>query len=67
MLELRGEELDHLPPPVVILSSSATREDICEGYDRDVTAYLTKPDDLCGFNAMARAIEEFWIETARHS
>lgn len=66
VLEILHRALDYPPPPVIVLSSSDAREDIVRSYERAANAYLTKPDDMTTFNSMARAIEEFWIETVRH-
>ncbi|WP_254525243.1 response regulator [Natrinema caseinilyticum] len=66
VLEALDEEFDYPPPPVLILSSSETEEDIVKSYEKNANAYLTKPDGPMEFNSMAQAIEDFWIETARH-
>lgn len=66
VLELLDTKLDYPPPPVLVLSSSETDDDIAESYDKAANAYLTKPDGMSEFNSMAEAIEDFWIETARH-
>ncbi|MFP8952657.1 response regulator [Natrialbaceae archaeon A-arb3/5] len=66
ILEILGNELDYPPPPVLILSSSKSEEDITESYDRAANAYLTKPDSPDEFSSMAQAIEDFWIDSARH-
>lgn len=65
VLEILNQELDYPPPPVLILSSSDTEEDIERGYENDVNAYLTKPDDMAQLSSMAQAIEDFWFETAQ--
>lgn len=65
ILETLNEELEVPPPPVLILSSSATREDIERSYRKGCHAYLVKPDDMDEYASMAAAIEEFWIETVR--
>ncbi|ELY59090.1 response regulator [Natronolimnohabitans innermongolicus] len=66
ILEILRSELDYPPPPILVLSSSETEEDITESYDRAANAYLTKPDTPDEFDSLAQAIEDFWIESARH-
>ncbi|WP_049919947.1 response regulator [Halobiforma nitratireducens] len=66
ILETLSAEFDHPPPPVLVLSSSEAREDVVESYERAANAYLSKPDDPAEFTSMARAIEEFWIDSAQH-
>ncbi|MCU4926701.1 response regulator [Halobacteria archaeon AArc-dxtr1] len=66
VLDVLNRELDYPPPPILILSSSETEEDILRSYDNAANAYLTKPNDMAEFNSMAQAIENFWIDTVRH-
>ncbi|WP_254764785.1 response regulator [Natrinema marinum] len=66
VLEALDEELEHPPPPVLVLSSSDAEEDIVKSYEKNANAYLTKPTGPIEFDSMAQAIEDFWIETARH-
>ncbi|QLK24858.1 response regulator [Natrinema zhouii] len=66
VLETLETELDSPPPPTLVLSSSETEADIAESYDRAANAYLTKPDSPDEFDALAQAIEDFWIESAQH-
>ncbi len=66
ILEILRNKLDYPPPPILVLSSSETEEDIIESYERAANAYLTKPDTPDEFDSLAQAIEDFWIESARH-
>ncbi|APX95260.1 response regulator [Natronorubrum daqingense] len=66
VLEILSEQLEYPPPPVLVLSSSETDEDIIKSYDRAANAYLTKPDSPDEFDTLAQAIEDFWIDSARH-
>lgn len=66
VLDVLDAELDYPPPPVLVLSSSKTAEDVVRSYQNYAKAYLTKPDDMAEFDSMAQAIEDFWIETVRH-
>ncbi|WP_226040205.1 response regulator [Natrinema sp. DC36] len=66
VLETLETELDSPPPPILVLSSSEAKADIVKSYDRAANAYLTKPDDPDEFDTLAQAIEDFWIDSARH-
>lgn len=65
VLEMLNEELDSLPPPVLILSSSANAGDITRSYEKGCNAYLTKPDDMGTYARLAESIKEFWVERVR--
>ena len=66
ILEILKDELDYPPPPILVLSSSETEEDIVESYERSANAYLTKPNTPDEFDTLAQAIEDFWFDSARH-
>ena len=55
----RDEDLRRIP--VVVLSSSRSREDIVQSYDRHANAYLTKPVDFDGFVDVVNKLEGFWL------
>lgn len=50
--------------PVLVLSSSKSKEDVVESYERHANAYLTKPDGPDEFVALAKTIEDFWLDAA---
>lgn len=50
--------------PVIILTSSASDEDISNAYAHCTNAYLIKPVDPTEFVSLARTIEEFWFSLA---
>ena len=50
--------------PVIVLSGSASEEDISTAYDQCANAYLVKPVDPTEFISLARTIEEFWLSRA---
>lgn len=58
-----NDELRHLP--ILVLTSSTDEEDVVKTYAKSANAYLTKPDSPDQLVAMARAIESFWIESAK--
>ncbi|RQG96730.1 response regulator [Natrarchaeobius oligotrophus] len=64
ILETLNESLEHPPPPVIVLSSSKTEADVTRCYELDANAYITKPDSPDEFDAIAQAVEDFWIDSA---
>ena len=53
--------------PVVIISSSESRDDINRAYEHAANAYVTKPTDPDNYIDMIGATIEFWITTATNS
>jgi CheY-like chemotaxis protein len=53
--------------PVVIISSSESRDDINRAYEHAANAYVTKPTDPDNYIDMIEATIEFWITTAARS
>ncbi len=53
--------------PVVIISSSESRDDINRAYEHAANAYVTKPTDPDNYIDMIDATIEFWITTATNS
>lgn len=51
--------------PVVVLTSSEDEVDIQRCYQSGANCYVSKPVDLHAFLAAVRAIETFWVATAR--
>jgi two-component system, chemotaxis family, response regulator Rcp1 len=47
--------------PIVILSTSASLEDIVKSYSLYANCYITKPADLGEFVAAVKRIQEFWL------
>ncbi|RQG89075.1 response regulator [Natrarchaeobius halalkaliphilus] len=66
VLETLRTELEYPPPPIIVLSSSKTSEDVTRSYELDANAYVTKPESPDEFNTVAQAIEDFWIDAVRH-
>ncbi|HSI85475.1 MAG: response regulator [Candidatus Methylacidiphilales bacterium] len=50
---------------VLVLSSSAERQDILDAYRLHANAYLVKPSSLSVMTEMARSIGTFWLDQAR--
>ena len=51
--------------PVLILTTSQSRQDIGRAYKLHANCYLTKPLDVETFMAKMRSVEDFWLRTAR--
>ena len=47
--------------PVVILTTSASEEDIFKAYAHHANCYITKPVDLDQFIRVVETIENFWL------
>jgi CheY-like chemotaxis protein len=53
------EQLRRLP--VLIFSSSSRPDDIAKAYDAGTNGYLVKPSSFPEFEALARALRDFWM------
>jgi CheY-like chemotaxis protein len=51
--------------PVVILTTSASEEDILRSYMLHANCYITKPVDLDGFLKVVRSIDSFWLSVVK--
>jgi chemotaxis family two-component system response regulator Rcp1 len=51
--------------PVVILTTSASDEDVLRSYQLHANCYITKPVDLEGFLKVIRSIDEFWLSIVK--
>lgn len=51
--------------PIIILTTSQSEPDILRAYDLHANCYITKPVDYERFQAVIRAIENFWLAIAR--
>lgn len=49
--------------PVVVFSSSDSREDIRRAYEGSANCYVTKPSSLDRFLDTVRRIDRFWLRT----
>jgi two-component system response regulator len=56
-------KLTHVP--VVILTTSASEEDILRSYKLHANAYVTKPVDVNQFIAAVRQIDDFFLSVVR--
>jgi CheY-like chemotaxis protein len=51
--------------PVVILTTSASEEDILRSYQLHANCYVTKPVGLEGFMKVVRSIDNFWLSVVK--
>ena len=51
--------------PVVILTTSASEEDISRSYRLHANCYITKPVDLDGFLKVVKSIDGFWLSVVK--
>lgn len=51
--------------PVVILTSSDAERDIVQSYELGANCYVTKPVGLDAFQAIVRAVEDFWFTVVK--
>jgi len=51
--------------PVVVLTTSANKEDVARAYSHHANCYVTKPVDLEQFLRCVHSIENFWLTFVR--
>jgi chemotaxis family two-component system response regulator Rcp1 len=51
--------------PVVILTTSASEEDILRTYQLHANCYITKPVELEGFLRVVKSIDTFWLSVVK--
>jgi two-component system, chemotaxis family, response regulator Rcp1 len=51
--------------PVVILTTSASDEDVLRSYQLHANCYITKPVDLEGFLRVITSIDTFWLSIVK--
>jgi two-component system, chemotaxis family, response regulator Rcp1 len=52
--------------PVIILSNSSSKKDICASYSLNASAYVSKPSQYEGYLDLAHMIKGFWINLASY-
>lgn len=65
VLEEIKESLDLKSIPVVVLTTSASEEDVLRSYLLHANCYITKPVGLEGFLKVVRSIDSFWLSVVR--
>lgn len=48
--------------PVVVLTSSAARQDVLDAYRAQVNAYMLKPTDFDEYLALVSRIQAYWLD-----
>ena len=51
--------------PVVVLTASEADADVFLAYDRHANSYVVKPMNVEKFQRVAKAIQDFWLATAK--
>lgn len=51
--------------PVVILTTSASSEDVMQSYNLHANCYITKPVGLEGFLKVVESIDNFWLSVVK--
>lgn len=51
--------------PVVVLTTSASQDDILRAYGHHANCYITKPVDLDQFLRVVQSIESFWLSLVK--
>lgn len=51
--------------PVVVLTTSASQDDISRAYGHHANCYITKPVDLDQFLRVVQSIESFWLSLVK--
>jgi CheY-like chemotaxis protein len=51
--------------PVIVLSTSASHEDVARSYGSHANCYITKPVDLDQFLHVIQSIESFWLSLVK--
>jgi chemotaxis family two-component system response regulator Rcp1 len=61
VLEEIKENPELMTIPVVILTTSASEEDVLRSYRLHANCYISKPVDLDGFLKVIKGIDNFWL------
>jgi len=51
--------------PIVILTTSASDEDVLRSYRLHANCYISKPVDLDGFLKVIKSIDNFWLSIVK--
>ena len=51
--------------PIVVLTTSASEEDILRSYRLHANCYISKPVDLDGFLKVIKSIDNFWLSIVK--
>jgi CheY-like chemotaxis protein len=59
------ESLALMTIPIVILTTSASEEDVLRSYRLHANCYISKPVDLDGFLKVIKSIDNFWLSIVK--
>ena len=62
--EIKGDPI-LMSIPVVILTTSASEQDVLRSYLLHANCFITKPVDLTGFLKVVKSIDNFWLSVVR--
>ena len=62
-LRANGQSASDLTP-VVMFSTTKNPDEVRRAYKAGANAFVRKPDDLEGYEAVARSVDDFWNRTA---
>jgi two-component system, chemotaxis family, response regulator Rcp1 len=65
VLEEIKEDPNLMSIPVVILTTSASEQDVLRSYLLHANCFITKPVDLPGFLKVVRSIDNFWLSVVK--
>jgi CheY-like chemotaxis protein len=51
--------------PVVVLTTSASEQDVSRAYACNANSYLVKPDDFASLDTLVRELGKYWLELNR--
>ena len=51
--------------PVLVLTTSSSRDDIIGSYERHANSFITKPADMDEFIDVVKSVENFWFDIAK--
>jgi chemotaxis family two-component system response regulator Rcp1 len=65
VLEEIKEDSAFMTIPIVILTTSASEEDVLRSYRLHANCYISKPVDLDGFLKVIKSIDSFWLSIVK--
>jgi len=64
LLELIKSDDNFKHLPVIILTTSSSKNDVLSAYQKYSNSYIVKPDTAADFDKVIKGIEQFWISVA---
>jgi CheY-like chemotaxis protein len=63
LAEIKADALKRIP--VIVLTTSASEEDILRSYNLSANCYITKPIDIQQFIQVIQLINDFWMKAVK--